>query len=435
MTNPHVDHNVRGYTGALVAEPPESLWRITEDDGYDDHVLTISERMFDHYFDIAVEHAVDLVYRLVAQRQSGITDMSDLGAVVTQVTPAETLGQQGYAEGFCSSLADSAHRFRGRVELLEEGFGQAGRDAIEEFFERIVGVSQPAFEALVNELPGVAGGDSDSIDELFRRAGGLSKVDVLELADQFEYLTRSASRRAQIPLPLALQPADQGYDAPWDQDVAARELAVFVDQYSAVRALPHLAGPTSSGRADFRERLAARIAAVSVSRPGLLGQLPPDRVEVVRFLVPAAEIPASSRTLSHESLSAAAAELYETTTALIRAMNAPTSEMSNRSQLLRQVTALHERDPAIAAQLPTTHAGVAREIAARFGHNSATGPAATEPTMAQTLAQTTGMVTGNTDARDANARDTSRQQLQEPPGTAGSRHAAGTQPPGSARGR
>lgn len=421
MTNPNVEKNFRGYTGTMVDEPPESLWRVTEDDGFEDHVLTVSGRMFDHYFDIAVGHAVDLVYRLVAQRQSGTTDMSDLGAVVARVTPAESPGQQAYAEGFCSSLADSAQQLRGLVELLEKGFGQADRDAIGEFFERVVGVSQPVFEALVDELPGVV--DGDSIDELFRRAGGLSKVDVLELADQFEYLTRSVSRRAQIPLPLALQPAGQGYvEPPWEQDVAARELAVLVDQYSAVRAVPHLAGPTASGRADFRERLAARIAVASSRNPGLLGQLSPDRVEVVRFLVPAVDIPQSPRTPSRESLSEAAAELYETTTALIRSMDAPAGGMSSRGQLLRQVAALHERDPAIAGQLPSTHAGVAREIAARFGRNSATGPAAT--------VQTTGMVAGK-----ATALDTSSQQLRDLPGTAGSRHASVTQPPGSVRGR
>jgi hypothetical protein len=425
MTNPNEEQNVRGYTGEAVVEPPDSLWKIT-DHGYDDYVEQISDRMFDHYFDIAVEHAVALVDRMIAQRQSQITDMTDLGAVVTQVTPAESLGQQGYAEGFCSRLVASAKQLRGRVELLEEGFGQAGRDAIGEFFERVAGLSQPDLDALIDELPGLVVGDGDSIDELFRRAGGLSKLDVLDLADQLEYLTRSVSRRAQIPLPFSLQPADQSYDDPWRQDVAARELAVLVDQYSAVRAVPHLAGPTASGRADYRERLAARIAVASSRSPGLLRQLSPDRVEVVRFLVPTAEIPQSPRTPNQESLLPAAAELYENTTALIRAMNAPASETSNRNQLLRQVAASHERDPAIAARLPTTHAGVAREIAARFGRNSATGSAAAR----QTMTQTTGMVTGN-----AGALDTSRQQLLESPGTAGSRHAAANRPPGSARGR
>ncbi|MFL6118869.1 hypothetical protein [Actinophytocola sp.] len=434
MTNPNVEQNVRGYTGASVAELPESLWQITEDDGYEDHVLTINVRLVDHYFHVAVEHATALVDRLIAQRQSPTTDTTDLDAMVTQVTPAETLGQHGYAEGFCQSLVVQANFLRDRVAWLEEGVGATGRIEIGEFLERIAGLSRPTVDTLIDDLPGLGIGDGDSVDELFRRAGGLSKIEVLELADQLEYFTRSVSRRAQIPLPLALQPADQGYDGPREDDVAARELAVLVDQYSAVRAVPHLAGPTASGRADYRERLAARIAAAATSRPSLLRELPPDRVEVIRFLAPAtanaaalAAVAAQSpRTPSQESLPAAAAELYETTGALIRAMNTPASEVSNRGQLLRQVTALHERDPAIAEQLPTTHAGVSREIAARFGRNSTMG----SPVVGQTMAQTTETVAGN-----AHTLDPSRQELLEPPGTAGSRHAAGTRPPGSTRGR
>jgi hypothetical protein len=356
-----------GFAGAPIDPPPLWTYDPFADEFDADRLSMLEKAGLDHYREVGTDHAMSIVNRLIARRRGVEHEGIDLNTAVAQFAVPESDEQEAYAAGLCVGLAHEAEELQDMVGWIEEGIGDHNYAHACDFFARIAGISEGEFQVLVRKVAGAATGDAAGVAEMFRRAGGLSQRDVQTLVGQLDQLARTLSTQTGTPLPARLQGADQEQRTRADADA----LAVAIDQFSVLRALPALFDPGTV--ATLREQLAAHIAATYVGQRELLHRLPADRAAIVQVLLPdfAAQHTLSSGLVESEPDSRELTDLRATTDTVITALTVGTR--TDVSALAAQITAQHQRDPALTRKLPSTQAGFVRHLTTVF-EDAAVGP-------------------------------------------------------------